>query len=66
MSRRIQPPSPFTIVAAGDVKRLTGLDAAQLKAESQVQLLTRGFADGRTEEAYRVPRTLLLDYEDES
>ena len=65
MNRRPQPPSAFAIVPIGDVHRLTGLDAAELQAAVQVQLLTRVFADGRTEAAYRVPRALLLDPEPE-
>ena len=66
MSRRPQAPSAFAIVAIGDARRLTGLDAAELQAVVQVQLLTRVFADGREEAAYRVPRALLLDPEPES
>ena len=66
MSRRPQPPSVFAIVPISDAQRRTGLDAAELQAAVQVQLLTRVFADGRTQAAYRIPRALLLDPEPES
>jgi hypothetical protein len=66
MNRRVRPPSPFAIVPVDDARRLTGLDATELHAASQVQLFTRVFADGRTESAYRVPRALLLDAQPES
>ena len=51
----------FAIVLTADARKLTGLDAAELEATSQVQALTCVTADGRREPALRVPRALLLD-----
>jgi hypothetical protein len=59
--RRIERPSLFLLVPLKDARRLTGMNAEELGAAAHVQLLTRVFADGRTEEAFRVPRTLLLE-----
>jgi hypothetical protein len=60
---RFRPPADFAILTVEEARRLTGLDAAQLQAAAQVQLLTRVFADGRKEQALRVPRALLIDAE---
>jgi hypothetical protein len=59
--RRVQQPSPYVIVPSQDAVALTGMNAEQLGASPQVQLLTRVSADGRREPAFRVPRALLLD-----
>jgi hypothetical protein len=61
--RRMRPPnkpSSFTIVSADEARRVTGLDSAQLRALPTVQPLVRVFADGRREDAFRVPNALLV------
>ena len=62
--RRIERPSLYALVPLKDARQLTGMNADELHAAAHVQLLTRVFADGRTEEAFRVPRTLLLESDD--
>jgi hypothetical protein len=51
--------SSFSIVSADEARRVTGLDSAQLRALPSVQQLVRLFADGRREQAFRVPNALL-------
>jgi len=58
---RLREPSLFLIVPIRDARKLTGLDADELEAASQVQRLTCVSADGKREPALRVPRTLLLE-----
>ena len=62
---RFRGPSLFTIMPVADARKLTGLDAAELQEASQVQLLTRVGADGKREEALRVPNELLLGWNPE-
>ena len=62
---RFRGPSLFTIMPVADARKLTGLDAAELQEASQVQLLTRVGADGKREEALRVPNELLLGWDPE-
>ncbi len=42
-----------------DAERLTGMVIAELRTHASVQLLVRSFADGRTEQAVRLPTELL-------
>jgi hypothetical protein len=60
---RLRRPSSFAIVGLEDARRLTGVDAAELKASPQVQQLMRVLPDGRREPALRLPRALLIDAE---
>ena len=46
---RLLEPSLFLIVPIQDARKLTGLDADELEAASQVQRLTRVSADGKRE-----------------
>ena len=52
---RFKPPAAFTIVSLDEARRLTGLDLRQLRALRGVQALTRVYADGRREDALRLP-----------
>jgi hypothetical protein len=61
--RSLNKPSLFSIVSAEEARRVTGLDSAQLRALPSVQPLVRVFADGRREQAFRVPNTLLTAVE---
>ena len=63
---RLREPSLFLIVPIKDARKLTGLEADELEAASQVQRLTRVSADGKREPALRVPRALLLEAQAEA
>ena len=52
---RFKPPAAFTIVSLTEARRRTGLDARELRALRGAQALTRVYADGRREEALRLP-----------
>ena len=49
----------FSILSVEDAERITGLASAEIRALPSVQVLTRVFADGRSERALRVPTELL-------
>ena len=57
--RPINKPSSFRIISAEEARKVTGLDPAQLRALPTVQQLVRVFADGRREQAFRLPNELL-------
>jgi hypothetical protein len=57
--RAFNKPSSFSIVSADEARRVTGLDSAQLRALPSVQPLVRVYADGRREQAFRLPNALL-------
>ena len=57
--RRINSPAAYTIVSLDEALRLTGLSHADLRAERNVQPLTRVLPDGRREEAVRLPTELV-------
>jgi hypothetical protein len=57
--RPIDKPTSFRIVSADEARKVTGLDLAQLRALPTVQPLIRVFADGRREQAFRLPNELL-------
>jgi hypothetical protein len=61
--RSLNKPSLFSIVSADEARQVTGLDSAQLRALPSVQPLVRVFADGRREDAFRLPKTLLTAVE---
>jgi hypothetical protein len=56
---RFKPPSTFTILSLDEARRRTGLDAGQLRALKGVEALTRVYADGRREDALRLPLDVL-------
>lgn len=53
------PRPSFKIVSLEEALRITGLDANQLRALPQVQMLTRVLPGGRRERAMRLPKELV-------
>ncbi len=51
----------FTLVALADAERVTGLLPEELRRLHGVQAVTRIYADGRREEALRVPSELVVE-----
>jgi hypothetical protein len=49
----------FVLVSLADAERLTGRSPEELREIHGVQTVTRIYADGSREEAFRVPRELL-------
>ncbi len=62
---RTFPTRAFSILSVADAQRITGLDSTQIRALPSVQALTRVFADGRSECAFRLPTELLMSAEAE-
>jgi hypothetical protein len=56
-------PPTFAILTVEEACRLTGLDYAQLRAERNVQELTRVLPHGRRETAVRMPYALIVNPE---
>jgi hypothetical protein len=49
----------FTLVSFADAERLTGMSPEELQEVHGVQTVTRIYADGRREEALRVPSEIV-------
>ncbi|MFN2469584.1 MAG: hypothetical protein ABR583_01045 [Gaiellaceae bacterium] len=61
--RSFNAPPLFTILSADEARRVTGLDATQLRALPSVQMLKRTLPDGRREDCFRLPTELLTPAE---
>jgi hypothetical protein len=59
--RPTKPPATFTIVSLEEAFQLTGLSHTELRAERNVQALTRVLPDGRREQAIRLPVELIVN-----
>jgi hypothetical protein len=55
----------FKLIALKDVRRLTGLEPAELLLHSETQQLTRVAKGGAREEFVRVPAELLIEIADD-
>ena len=59
--RPANTPATFVIVSLDEALRRTGLSQAELRAERNVQPLTRMLPGGRREDAVRLPTAMLVD-----